>query len=504
MTEESNNVKPEIVDENPAYFDALTGLLNQVQLNEDTKNVILKNYRERPQEFEQSAWRMLNYITALGVRENVARYLTSRFWSITKNMDLDLFQGMMNPAQSSPFGIGGIAYPPQAGTPASQYPIPPPQAEDADSKMMRMMMMMKMMNQPATPAVDPMQQMMQMMMMSGGRMGMAQEPMYGANGQPITDSNGNQVMRFTMQPAMQQQAVPQGPDPTLEIFKEIIRGQNEQKRSSDDRYFATLEKQREIESEIAEKESRALRRRLANVEQERSSDRLIEDVEKLRKLGLFAGGGSSPASIEAIKLQTDLDKWKFERETDLSRWQQQTDMDARKWYKERELEEIREARTQDRLGILGDSLKDTLTTVVTPILSSMGSGVAANLQQSKMQPQGAVPDFTNISDQDLVNQYQEVERIDNRAEEAKIYLKAEMERRMASKGVEPPKSNPVPETITSSPNMIQEPKIDLGSLADMQFSSSSSPVVAEEEYEHSEELVDSIGDDAYEDYSDEY
>jgi hypothetical protein len=470
MTEEPENVDVSTGDELPAYFDALTGLLNQVQLNDETKETILRNYRVRPQEFETSAWRMMNYLTALGVRDNVARYLASRFWSITKNM------------------------------------------EDADTKMMRMMMMMKMMNQPAQTSQDPMQQMMQMMMMGGGRMGVAQEPMYGANGQPVVDSSGNQVMRFTMMPSMQQQPSMQGPDPSLELFKEIIKGQNEQKRAADDRYYRTLEKQREIEGEIAEKESRALRRRLASVEQERSSDRLIEDVEKLRKLGLFAtGGGGTAANIEAIKLQTDLDKWKFERETDLSRWQQQTDLEARKWYKERELEELRENRTQERLGILGDSLKDTLQTVVTPILTSMSSGVASNFQaQAQAQAASAdLPDLTNVSDQDLVTQYQDVQNIDTRAEQAKSLLKAEMERRMQSRGVEVPQAAPVPMTITpEQPYSVvsEEPKIDFGPMADLQFNTPSAvnTTVEDEGYEHSEELVETIDDETPEDYSIEY
>lgn len=500
MTEESEKLdQVEVVEEVPAYYDALAGLLSQVQLNEQTKETVLRNYRQRPQEFETTAWRMLNYLTALGVRDNVARFLASRFWSITKNMDLDMFQGIINPVQNNPYGVGGIAYPPSQVTPAQQYPMPPSQVDDADTKMMRMMMMMKMLNQPTQTQSDPMSQMMQMMMLTGGRMGVAQEPVFGANGQPIVDANGQQVMRFTMTPAMQQQPVQQGPDPTLEIFKEIIRGQNEQKRSSDERYYKTLEKQREIEAEIAEKESRALRRRLAMVEQERSSDRLIEDVEKLRKLGLFAtGGATTGANIEAIKLQTDLDRWKFERETDLARWQQQTEMEARKWYKERELEEERERRTQERLGILGDSLKDTIQTVVTPILSSMSSGVASNIGP---QTSGPVPDLASVSDQDLYAQYQEVEKIDNRAEEAKAYLKAEMERRMSERGVQVSPSTPTPAPAPAKTQATPS-TLNLGSLADLSFTDDEDEdeYEADEEYEHPEELIQLLGEDKPEDY----
>jgi len=501
MTDEPEVVEPEVVEDYPIYYDALNGLLSQVQLNEQTKEVILKNYRARPQEFEQNAMRMLNYLTALGVRDNIARYLSSRFWSITQNIDLDMFQSMMNPTQPNPYAMGGMGYPPTANTPSQQYPVPPPQ-DDPDMKMMRMMMMMKMMNQPSQAQTDPMQQMMQMMMLTGGRMGISQEPVYGANGQPIQDSAGNQVMRFTMNPAMQQMPMQQGPDPSLELFKEIIRGQNEQKRASDDRYYKTLEKQREIEGEIAEKESRALRRRLAMVEQERSSDRLIEDVEKLRKLGLFTGGASSPQSLEAIKLQTDLDRWKYERETDLVRWQQKQDMDARKWYKEKELEDERERRTAERLGVLGDSLKDTLKTVVTPILSSMSSGAATGLggQGQQQMPQEA-PDFSQYDDQSLLQQYQEVDAIGGKAQQARAMLKAEMEKRMQERGHEI-SAQPIPEAYKEKP---KEPTIDLGGLADLQFSVGKAAREFDDEdedeaYEHSEELIDSIGDASEDDY----
>jgi len=501
MSEESGIKEPVIAEEVPTYYDALAGLLNQVQLNDQTKEIVLRNYRARPQEFEQNAMRMMNYLTALGVRDNIARFLASRFWSITQNIDVDMFQNLLTPSQPNPYGMGGMGFPPTSMTPAQQYPLPSNQAEDADTKMMRMMMMMKMMNQPATSSVDPMQQMMQMKMMSGGRMGMSQEPVYLANGQPAQDSSGNQIMRFTMTPAMQQQPYQQGPDPSLELFKEIIKGQNEQKRAADDRYFQTMEKQRAIEGEIAEKESRALRRRLAMVEQSSSSDRLIEDVEKLRKLGLFAGGGNNPSNIEAIKLQTDLDRWKYERETDLVRWQQSQEMDARKWYKERELEEIRENRTQDRLGILGESLKDTIQTVVTPILSSMSSGVASGIQGGPSQ-QVESPDLTKIDDDSLLKQYHEVERIGSRANEARAMLKTEMEGRIASRG------HQVPETPSGVvPRGFQEqPKIDLGPMTDLQFAVS--PTYENEEdddgYQHADELLDSIEDVGEEDYATEY
>jgi len=354
-------------------------------------------------------------------------------------------------------------------------------------------MMMKMMNQPATPTVDPMQQMMQMMMMSGGRMGVTQQPVMQPNGQPMLDANGHQVMSFTMMPSMQQPMQPTI-DGTTELFKEIIKGQNEQKRISDERLYQAQEKQKQFESEMAEKERLALRRRLAQVEDTRSSDRLIEDVERLRKLGLFATGGGNSVNIDAIKFQTDLDKWKIERETDLMRWQQQTELEARKWNKERELEEKREHRTQERLGILGDSLKDTLQTVVTPILSSMSAGVASGIQSAKVPD---APNLASYDDQALLAQYQEVERIGSRAVEAQQMLREEMQRRITAK-----QSRPSPPVGAVQRDSEQGAAIDLGGLGDLKFGVNRPS--EDEDYTGPDELLDVTSEENLDDYDIEY
>jgi hypothetical protein len=272
--------------------------------------------------------------------------------------------------------------------------------------------------------------------------------------------------------------------------------------------FQTQEKQRQLESEINEKESKALRRRLAMVEQERSSDRLIEDIERLKKLGLYpTGNPSNQQSLEAIKLQTDLDRWKFERQTDMERWQLQQEMDTRKWYKEREMEEDRERRTQERLGVVGNTLKDTLQTVVTPLLSSMSAGVAQGMQPQAQSTQP--PDFSVYDDQTLLQQYQETERVGGKVSEAQSLLRAEIEKR--TRAAQARIANQ-PAPITAAPK--PQKGIDLGSMADLQFSvAPSSPPKDDydeyededdDEYEHVEELANLAGEDDQDAYDIEY
>jgi hypothetical protein len=450
----------------PAYYEALDGLVNQAELNKDIKEKILQTYTRRPQEYEEQPWRMQNYLEALGVREKVAKWLTTRFWSITRGISLDYFEPQENQAYPyQPFP----AYPQQQRAMQPQYPVTQP-PEDQDMKMMRFMMMMKMFNQPAQSNVDPMQQFMQMMAMSGGRMGLSQEPVLDSTGKPMIDATGNVVMRFTMVPSTQQSQNHQ-PDPTIELFKEMLRSQTDQKRVSDDRYYLTLEKQKAIEDEMREKENRALRRRLAMIEQERGPDRLIEDIKRLKEVGLYpAVGGASSPNIDALKLQTDLERWKYERETDLQRWQRQQDMDARKWYKELELEEARENRTQDRLGMLGETLKDTLTNVVTPVLQSAAAGAMSGVQAKADTV--APPDVSKMDDQSLMAQYQEVQKVGEKVITARELLEVEMRRRMEEKKKMEESAKKQQEAVATAATTVRpsvSPAIDISSLKDTGF-----------------------------------
>jgi len=362
---------PSIHKHKPLYSNHLARLLRRIRVNEEDIESIIKDYESDPDAFESHPASLYAILRGMGLHDGESRFVVDNFFSVTKGVPIEQVQAsyynMTQPGgpalqtQWNPY----MTPPQPAMMPFSPASYEPPPQEDPMMKEMRdfakYIMMMKMITGDNQQQQMQMPPWMMMAMMQGGEF-------------TVEERDGKPVYTYKITPAKKEMSSGGGGGGLLE---QLLIAEKENASAIQQKFLDMVVAMKDQENE-------QLKERIRNLERINTPDMLIQQVNQLKALGLFP----EPRGVdpEVLKLTTELEKWKLEKELQIAEMKSKHDFEQLKFLEERA--EKREARqfTQQNLAALTNAFREGITSLGSPLAEAMAEGIRAGAHQTMITP----------------------------------------------------------------------------------------------------------------------
>jgi len=263
--------------------------------------------------------------------------------------------------------------------------------------------------------------------------GVEYEPVLDEEGKPVRDEDGNVIMKMRYLPfsfpnmqkdeAKEDKGIVQamvevankGNETALKVAEMVSRKQPEESSLTQ----VLLEQVNNLQNNL----TNTLMERIKALEESDPLDYGIQLISKMKEAGL----ASREPNIEVTKLQTDLEKWKFDKQQEFNRWV---------WEQKQAMEDKKYARKS--LEEFGKTLRDGIKEVAAPVAQGFkegyvtakrtGNAPEAQVQQQKPQ-QKQTNDLKQMSNDELLQIYEQAKNSERVVSDAKAKIIEEIHQR---------------------------------------------------------------------------
>ncbi len=312
-----------------------------------------------------------------------------------------------------------------------QYPKYREEDPDAqlDKRMNRMLMNMMMINM--IKSMSPPQQ-----ITPTANAIVEYEPVLDKDGNPVTDANGQVVMKQRVIPVQVNQT--QSSKEVFEFAKELVESMKGDGGDRSDIVEKLTEKLLGMQDtvmnvirDMTQSQISDLKERLSAMESSDPLEQIKMIIDTLKDMGIVSGPRQE--TLDEVKLKLDFEKWKHEQDMELKRWLEDQRM---------KLEDKKYAREQ--LKAFTKATSEAISKVAVPIAQGMGAGYREGLKarmkeapqpppqpqaQAQPPPSSYSKPINELANEDLVKLLTQAEQSEAKVNEVKKQIMAEITRR---------------------------------------------------------------------------
>jgi len=199
-------------------------------------------------------------------------------------------------------------------------------------------------------------------------------PLFGKDGKPLVDRWGRQMHDIIYEPVSvaPREAGADRVQPFVDMAKSMVEAERERAKAAREEAKVAMEEAKELRGELY----KDLRERVESVERFKSPDYVVDMATKLKNLGLF---GTSPETLEAVKVKADVEKWKTEQTLGFEKWKHEQDMSLKKWLAEQDTKMKEMEMAREQMSQLGESLRKGISEVGAPLAQAAAGGIRDRL-----------------------------------------------------------------------------------------------------------------------------